>query len=85
MLLERESISQPFTVRWNGEEVRSNLSLIYKLQEQGVEIPDFEEFETKEDLTSYLKNLDIKVNYMHSDVKALERLEIIRNLRLRRI
>ena len=35
-----------------------------------------------EDLTSYLKSLDIKVNYMHSDVKALERLEIIRNLRL---
>ena len=35
-----------------------------------------------EDLTDYLKTLDIKVNYMHSDVKALERLEIIRNLRL---
>ena len=35
-----------------------------------------------EDLTSYLKSLDIKVNYMHSDVKALERLEIIRNLRI---
>lgn len=35
-----------------------------------------------EDLTSYLQSLDIKVNYMHSDIKALERLEIIRNLRL---
>jgi len=35
-----------------------------------------------EDLTAYLKNVDIKVNYMHSDIKALERLEIIRNLRL---
>ena len=35
-----------------------------------------------EDLTSYLKSLDIKVNYMHSDIKALERMEIIRNLRL---
>ncbi len=35
-----------------------------------------------EDLTSYLKGLDIKVNYMHSDTKALERMEIIRNLRL---
>ena len=30
----------------------------------------------------YLKSLDIKVNYMHSDIKALERMEIIRNLRL---
>ena len=35
-----------------------------------------------EDLTSYLKSIDIKVNYMHSDIKALERMEIIRNLRL---
>ena len=35
-----------------------------------------------EDLTAYLQSLDIKVNYMHSDIKALERLEIIRNLRL---
>ena len=35
-----------------------------------------------EDLTAYLQGLDIKVNYMHSDIKALERMEIIRNLRL---
>ena len=35
-----------------------------------------------EDLTEYLKSLDIKVNYMHSDTKALERMEIIRDLRL---
>lgn len=38
-----------------------------------------------EDLTKYLKELDIKVNYMHSDTKALERMKIIRDLRLRRI
>ncbi len=35
-----------------------------------------------EDLTSYLEELDIKVRYMHSDIKALERMEIIRDLRL---
>jgi excinuclease ABC subunit B len=35
-----------------------------------------------EDLTSYLASLDIKVKYMHSDIKALERMEIIRDLRL---
>ena len=35
-----------------------------------------------EDLTEYLKSLDIRVNYMHSETKALERMEIIRNLRL---
>lgn len=35
-----------------------------------------------EDLTSYLKELDFKVEYLHSDVQTLERMEIIRNLRL---
>ena len=35
-----------------------------------------------EDLTSYLTSLDIRVRYMHSDIKALERMEIIRDLRI---
>lgn len=35
-----------------------------------------------EDLTGYLKNIDIKVQYMHSDIKTLQRSEIIRDLRL---
>ena len=35
-----------------------------------------------EDLTTYLSGIDIKVRYMHSDIKALERMEIIRDLRL---
>ena len=35
-----------------------------------------------EDLTSYLRSVDIRVRYMHSDIKALERMEIIRDLRI---
>ncbi len=35
-----------------------------------------------EDLTSYLKEADIKVTYMHSDIDTIERMEIIRDLRL---
>ncbi|MBU3698581.1 MAG: excinuclease ABC subunit UvrB [Candidatus Kapabacteria bacterium] len=35
-----------------------------------------------EDLTDYLANLSIRVTYIHSDVESLERVEIIRNLRL---
>ncbi len=34
-----------------------------------------------EDLTNYLKELDIKVAYLHSEIKTLERIEIIRDLR----
>lgn len=35
-----------------------------------------------EELTTYLKKLDIKVAYLHSEVKTLERLKIIHDLRL---
>ena len=35
-----------------------------------------------EDLTNYLKEIDIKVKYLHSDIDTLERVEIIRDLRL---
>jgi len=35
-----------------------------------------------ENLTNYLKELNIKVNYLHSDVNTMERMEIIRDLRL---
>lgn len=35
-----------------------------------------------EDLTEYLEDLKMKVNYLHSDIKTMERSEILRNLRL---
>ncbi len=35
-----------------------------------------------EDLTAYLKGVGIRVRYMHSETKALERMEIIRDLRI---
>ena len=35
-----------------------------------------------EELTTYLKKLDMKVAYLHSEVKTLERLKIIRDLRM---
>lgn len=35
-----------------------------------------------EDLTSYLKDVGVKVTYMHSDIDTIERMEIIRDLRL---
>jgi excinuclease ABC subunit B len=35
-----------------------------------------------EDLTSFLKDLDIKVQYLHSDIDTVERVDILRDLRL---
>ncbi|HLS34662.1 MAG TPA: excinuclease ABC subunit UvrB [Bacillota bacterium] len=37
-----------------------------------------------EDLTDYFKELDLKVAYLHSEIKTLERIEIIRDLRIRK-
>ncbi|MES2507557.1 MAG: excinuclease ABC subunit UvrB [Verrucomicrobiota bacterium] len=36
---------------------------------------------TAEDLTDYLRNLDFRVRYLHSDIDAIERVEILRSLR----
>lgn len=36
---------------------------------------------TAEDLTDYLRNLELKVRYLHSDIDAIERVEILRSLR----
>nr|WP_256199692.1 helicase-related protein [Verrucomicrobium spinosum] len=36
---------------------------------------------TAEDLTDYLRNLDLKVRYLHSEIDAIERVEILRALR----
>jgi excinuclease ABC subunit B len=36
---------------------------------------------TAEDLTDYLRNLNFKVRYLHSDIDAIERVEILRSLR----
>ena len=35
-----------------------------------------------EELTNYLKNIDIKVAYLHNEIKTLQRMQIIRDLRL---
>lgn len=35
-----------------------------------------------EDLTDYLKEMDVKVKYLHSDIDTLERVEIVRDLRM---
>jgi len=37
-----------------------------------------------EDLTDYLKEMNIRVAYLHSEIKTLERIEIIRDLRVRK-
>lgn len=35
-----------------------------------------------EELTAYLKELDVRVKYLHSDIDTMERMEIVRDLRM---
>ena len=37
--------------------------------------------QTAEDLTTYLKEIGLKVQYLHSDIDAIERVEVLRSLR----
>ena len=38
-----------------------------------------------EDLTAYLEGMDVRVRYLHHDIDTIERMEIIRDLRLDRV
>ena len=64
MNIEREKVSDPFTVYWNGDDIRSNLSLIYKLKDQGVDIEEFEEFDDVLDPYSLSSSANAKFNYV---------------------
>ena len=56
--LERESIETSFKLSWNDDDIRSNLSLQFKLSEQGLDFPLFEELNDREELNEYLSNVN---------------------------
>lgn len=51
--LERQKIKENYTIRWTGEDPTLSLSLIAKLAEQGVILPDMGHPETIEEIASY--------------------------------
>lgn len=51
--LERQKIKENYTLRWTGEDPTLSLSLIAKLAEQGVILPDMGHPETIEEITAY--------------------------------
>ncbi|WP_067040535.1 DUF4011 domain-containing protein [Methanobrevibacter sp. YE315] len=58
MTIVKEKVSSPYTIYWTGDEVRSNLSLIYKLKDQNIDIEEFDELESEYDLINYLKSIE---------------------------
>ena len=53
--LERKKISSSYNLRWTGEDIFTNVSLQSKLSEQGINMPDFEMAESKEEINTYSK------------------------------
>jgi len=66
----------------NRSQIDDIIEEIQKIQKQGGRILiNTLTKKTAEELTDYLKGLDIKANYMHSDTKTIERTEILTNFR----
>ena len=51
--LERTKVRSSFKLRWTGEDIQTNISLLAKAQEQGVTLLEFEAGEEKEDIDRY--------------------------------
>lgn len=56
--LDREGARSSFKLRWNGEEVVGNLSLRHKLNEQGFELPEFDQPDEKTGIRDYLESVE---------------------------
>ena len=53
--LTRRKVGDSFKISWNSEDILTNISLQSKLEEQGINLPDFEMPENKESITEYFK------------------------------
>lgn len=62
--LSRRGTQSAFKLRWNDEEVITNLSLQLKLKEQGVDLPDFEMPDEKAGIRAYLEDIEEKVEHL---------------------
>lgn len=60
--INRSSFASEIKVSWNFEEIKSNITLAYKLKEQSINFPTFEDLESKEDLINYLKQIEQIIN-----------------------
>ncbi|MDR3223935.1 MAG: DUF4011 domain-containing protein [Methanobrevibacter sp.] len=56
--MQRESVGSPFTIKWDNKDVQNNISLQYKLREQGINLPNFEEFDSKDNIYHYFGKVE---------------------------
>ena len=60
--IKRDSVSSPYRVSWNSEEVKYNISLEVKFKDQGIDLPSLDDLESKDELNNYLKSIQDIIN-----------------------
>ena len=60
--LTRKKLGDSFKLNWTGEDILTNISLQSKLEEQGINLPDFEMPEEKEGVDKYLQAVEKSVS-----------------------
>lgn len=56
--LERQKVKENYTLRWSGEDPVVSLSLIAKLAEQGVDLPELDKSESIDDVKQFFKEVE---------------------------
>lgn len=60
--LRRTKVKRAFKLEWTNDDIITNISLKAKLEEQGVEIPDFSMPDTKEGIFDYFKSVEKSIS-----------------------
>ena len=64
--LSRNKVSKPFSLKWTGDDILTNISIQSKLVEQGIEIPNFEMPEEKEGIYEYFEAVKNAISHMEN-------------------
>ena len=59
--MERKGVKRSFKINWTGDDIMANISLQAKLKEQGINLPDFEMPEDKDDVYNYFKLVEFAI------------------------
>ena len=62
--IQRKKVGKSFSICWNGEDLKSNISLQAKLFEDGIKLPDFKQTPYIEGIEHYLKDVKNAVSNM---------------------
>lgn len=64
--MERKGVKRSFKLAWTGDDIITNISLQAKLNEQGINLPDFEMPDDKDDVYNYFKLVESAISRMNN-------------------